>query len=99
MVTVYLIVSESRRSHRSTRCRFSWDPWKFDFGEKFVTSTTSVLPSQRPRESPHHRRKFFATCGVWVSGVTRIHTWHYQTSVDFDEYWLSLSNLRKRTLC
>ena len=30
--------------------------WKPNFGEKFVTSTTSVLPSQRPRESPNRCR-------------------------------------------
>ena len=30
---------------------------------KFVESTTSVLPSQCPRESPFHRRKLGSRCG------------------------------------
>ena len=33
-------------------------------GAKLVVSTTSVSPSQRPRESPSHSLTFFATCGV-----------------------------------
>ena len=40
------------RVQRSTRCRFSREPWKSVLGLKFVTSTTSVSPSQWPRESP-----------------------------------------------
>ena len=41
--------------------------------EKFVTSTTSVLPSHRPRESPHHWRTFDGRCGRSVIGITRCH--------------------------
>jgi hypothetical protein len=33
------------------------------FGVKFVVSTTSVLPSQRPRESPSHERIAGGRCG------------------------------------
>jgi len=42
----------STRVKRSTTCRFSRDPRKFVFSVKFVVSTTSVSPSQRPIESP-----------------------------------------------
>ena len=34
------------------------------FGEKFVTSTTSVLPSQCPRESPKRWRTDDERCGT-----------------------------------
>src|SRR5881628_3796045 len=71
IVTAYLIVSASTRIHCSTRCRFSRAPWKSDFGEKFVTSTTSVFPSQRPRESPHHWRMVEGRCGAIVIGILR----------------------------
>src|ERR1700680_3030577 len=71
IVTAYSIVSASRRVHRSTRCRCSWAPWKSDFGEKLVTSTTNVWPSQRPRESPHHWRMVAGTCGGVVIGILR----------------------------
>src|SRR5256885_16860099 len=65
------MVFESRRVHRSIRCKFSREPWKSVFGEKFVTSTTSVLPSQRPRESPHHWRLVAGRCGAIVFGKLR----------------------------
>src|SRR5882757_1560505 len=55
-VTAYSSVSDPVRVHRSTTCRFSRDPMKLVFRLKFVTSTTRVLPSQRPRESPYHWR-------------------------------------------
>src|SRR3954451_11506300 len=64
IVTAYSTVFGSRRVQRSTRCRFSREPRKLVFGEKFVTSITSVLPSQRPRESPHHWRTGAGRCGV-----------------------------------
>src|SRR5438128_11399748 len=73
IVTAYSIVLASRRVQRSTRCRFSCAPWKSDFGEKFVTSTTSVLPSQRPRESPHHWRMVGGRCAAVVIGMLRGH--------------------------
>src|SRR5882672_12608428 len=73
IVTAYSIVFASRRVHRSTRCRFSWDPWKYVLGLKLVTSTTSVLPSQRPRESPHHWRTCEGRCGFVVTGMMRCH--------------------------
>ena len=38
---------------------------------KFVVSTTSVLPSQRPRESPWSKRSFGPTCGLPSSGMIR----------------------------
>src|SRR5260221_10438404 len=44
------------QSHSDLVCRLLLEKkktWKSYFGEKFVTWTTSVLPSQRPRNSPH----------------------------------------------
>ena len=38
---------------------------------KFVTSTTSVFPSQRPRESPIHWRILESRCGRPSIGITR----------------------------
>ena len=39
---------------------------------KFVVSTTSVLPSQWPRESPFHCLMFLPTCGrAASSGISR----------------------------
>ena len=39
---------------------------------KLVVSTTSVLPSQWPRESPFHCRMFWPTCGRALSiGISR----------------------------
>src|SRR6185503_2189222 len=73
IVTAYSILSASRRVHRSTRCRFPCAPLKSDFGEKFVTSTTSVLPSQRPGEFPHHWRMVAGRCGAVVIGMMRDH--------------------------
>ena len=40
------------RRKRSTTCRFSLEPRKAVLSVKLVVSTTSVLPSQWPRESP-----------------------------------------------
>src|SRR2546422_2268855 len=73
IVTAYSIVFVSSRVHRSTRCRFSREPAKSLLGEKLVTSTTSVLPSQRPRESPHHCRTWDGRWGFVVIGLTRCH--------------------------
>ena len=38
---------------------------------KLVVSTTSVLPSQRPRETPIHWRIFSSGCGRPSSGTIR----------------------------
>src|SRR5262249_46633116 len=73
IVTTYSSVSGFRRVQRSTRCRFSRDPWKSVFGLKFVTSTTRVLLSHRPRESPHHCRTDEGRCGLPSTGITRCH--------------------------
>ena len=70
IVTAYSIVFASRRVQRSTRCKFSREPPKSVFGVKFVTSTTSVWPSQWPRESPHHRL-CAGRCGLPSTGDTR----------------------------
>jgi hypothetical protein len=56
MVTAYVIVSASTRVKRSMRCSVSRDPLKSVLSEKLVTSTTSVLPSHRPRGSPRYWR-------------------------------------------
>ena len=41
-------------------------------GEKLVVSTTSVFPSQRPRESPLHCRTPWGRCGRPSRGMTRV---------------------------
>src|SRR5438105_12980935 len=73
IVTAYSSVFASTRVQRSIRCRFSRAPRKLLFGEKFVTSTTSVLPSHRPRESPHHWRIGLGKCGVPFITMLRCH--------------------------
>src|ERR687889_723138 len=73
--TVYSMVSASRRVQRSVRCRFSCAPLKLDFGEKLVTSTTSVLPSHLARESPHHWRTVAGAWGALVMGTVRCQPW------------------------
>jgi hypothetical protein len=44
------------REKRSTTWRLSLDPRNRVLSVKFVVSTTSVSPSQRPTESPSHFR-------------------------------------------
>ena len=56
MVASYCRVLAETRVKRSTRCRSFDTPMKAVLGEKFVVSTTSVSPSQWPRESPIHCR-------------------------------------------
>src|SRR5712692_2422744 len=63
-VTAYSSVFGPVRVKRSTRCKFSRDPIVSVLGVKFVTSMTSVLPSQWPRESPHHWRMLDGRCGL-----------------------------------
>jgi hypothetical protein len=53
-VTSYFRVSSLTRVNRSVSRRFSRAALNSLFGEKFVVSTTSVSPSQRPRASPFH---------------------------------------------
>src|SRR2546426_2126365 len=71
IVTEYSIVSRPIGVHRSTRCSRSLEPRKSDFLLKLVTSTTSVEPSHRPRESPHHWRTLAGRCGAPVIGTLR----------------------------
>src|SRR5215208_496052 len=70
----YLIVVGLTSVKRSVIFRFSVDPWKLAAGVlslKFVVSTTSVLPSQRPRESPSQPRTLDGGCGRPFSGMIR----------------------------
>src|SRR5471030_2406137 len=80
IVTAYSSVFASRRVQRSTRCRFSREPRKLVFDEKFVTSTTNVLPSQCPRESPHHWRIGLGRCGLPFIATLRCHPWPWLVS-------------------
>src|SRR5437764_1252946 len=57
-VNSYLIVSASNRVNRSTSVVFAVDPVRLVSRRKVLVSTTSVAPSQRPRESPDHERIF-----------------------------------------
>src|SRR2546427_12747778 len=73
IVTTYSSVFGPVRVQRSTRCKFSRAPKKSVLGLKFVTSMTSVLPSQWPRESPHHWRTFEGRCGLPFITMLRCH--------------------------
>src|SRR5580698_108493 len=70
-VNSYSNVSGEVRVKRSVKCKFRSDPRKEYSSEKFVVSTTSVLPSQCPRESPIHWRILLATWGLPSSGMMR----------------------------
>ena len=59
------------RLNRSTSFMFGLDPRKFVLSVKFVVVTTSVLPSQRPRESPIHWRMAGDAWGRPSSGMMR----------------------------
>jgi 6-bladed beta-propeller protein len=70
-VSRYWIVSAATRVNRSTRWSWRVAPRKRRWSLKFVVSTTSVRPSQRPRESPSHRPMREPTCGRPLSGIMR----------------------------
>src|SRR6266851_551656 len=72
MVTSYARVLGPVRVQRSTRCKFSREPKKSVLGLKFVTSITSVLPSQWPRESPYHWRMLAGKCGLPFMTMLRL---------------------------
>ncbi len=64
IVNLYSIILESRRVKRSVmRKVLGLAPRKVAPGRKLVVCTTSVLPSQCPRESPCHRWTFCERCG------------------------------------
>src|SRR5216684_5423026 len=73
IVTLYSIVCGPVRVQRSIRCSLSVDPRKFVLPLKLVTSTTRVLPSQWPRESPHQSRIDEGRCGLPSTGMLRCH--------------------------
>src|SRR5215467_5291837 len=73
IVTSYARVIGPVRVHRSTRCKFSRDPKASVFGLKLVTSTTSVSPSQWPRESPYHWRMLGGKWGLPFMTMLRCH--------------------------
>src|SRR6185295_7898193 len=68
-VNSYFSVSASMRVKRSTTVVLAVDPCRLVFRRKLIVSTTSVLPSQRPRESPDHWRSF--VCGRPSVGMMR----------------------------
>src|SRR5438094_6413967 len=84
IVTTYSIVFGPVRVQRSTKCRFSRAPMKSDFGLKLVTSTTSVSPSHRPRESPKRCRIWLGRCGLPSMGTMRCHPCPCPTSYKID---------------
>src|SRR6476619_860467 len=70
----YLIVVGFTSVKRSVIFRSSVDPWKLVAGVlslKFVVCTTSVLPSQWPREMPIHPRTFDGGIGRPSNGMIR----------------------------
>src|SRR5436309_15624081 len=73
IVTTYSSVFGPVRVQRSTKCRFSRDPMKSALGLKLVTSTTSVSPSHRPRESPKRWRMLLGKCELPPTGIMRCH--------------------------
>src|SRR5438105_3510274 len=72
-VTTYSMVVGLVRVQRSMMCRFSRDPMNSFLPLKFVTSTTRVLPSQWPRESPHQKRTDDGRCALPSTGIVRCH--------------------------
>src|SRR5262245_19577842 len=74
MVYSYLIVVGFTSVNRSVIFRYSVDPWKLVAGVlslKFVVWTTSVFPSQWPREIPSHAWTFGGGIGRPSSGMIR----------------------------
>ena len=71
IVTSYCNTSGAMRVKRSTRCRPVDDPIMSLFEEKPIVSTTSVSPSQCPRELPSHCGMPDDRCGRPSSGITR----------------------------
>src|SRR6266576_3023152 len=74
IVYAYLIVVGLTSVNRSVIFRFSVDPWKLVAGVlslKFLVSTTSVLPSQCPREMPSHVRTLAGGNGRPSNGMIR----------------------------
>ena len=59
------------RVKRSVRIMFGPEPLKLVCGVKFVVSTTSESPSQRPRESPFQRRTLLGRWSPSSVGITR----------------------------
>src|SRR5438876_12396581 len=85
IVTTYSSVFGPVRVQRSTKWRFSRDPMKSALGLKLVTSTTSVSPSHRPRESPKRCRMELGRCVLPLTGITRGHPWPCPTSQKIDK--------------
>src|SRR5207245_11459436 len=75
IVTTYSSVFAPVRVQRSTKCRFSRDPMKSDLGLKLVTSTTSVSPSHRPRESLKLWRMLRGRCERPPTRMLRLLRW------------------------
>ena len=63
------------RVKRSTSFMFFVAYWNVEprpSSVKFVVSTTSVWPSQWPRESPSHWRTVDGRCGLLLIGMIRV---------------------------
>src|SRR5689334_13770167 len=74
IVYSYLMVVGFTSVNRSVIFRFSVEPWKLVAGVlslKFAVCTTSVFPSQRPREMPSQVRTFDGGMGRPSSGIIR----------------------------
>src|SRR6185503_5184344 len=71
IVTSYCNTSGAMRVKRSTRWSPVDDPIMSLFAEKPIVSTTSVSPSQCPRELPSHCKIDGDRCGCPSSGITR----------------------------
>src|SRR5437879_4756985 len=84
IVNLYSIVAASRRVKRSVIFKvLALAPWKVAPGRKLVVSTTSVLPSQWPRESPCHRRMFCERCGRPSNGMMRTSLFHSYSTMTY----------------
>src|SRR5579862_4268246 len=72
MVNLYSMVFRSVRAKYSVIFKvFGLAFWKVPPGRKLVVSTTSVSPSQWPRESPCHRWIFEDMCALPSRGMMR----------------------------
>src|ERR1700674_83499 len=73
IVNLYSIVLWSVRVKYSVIFKvLALAPWKVVPGRKLVVSTTSVLSSQWPRDSPCHRWMFSERCGRPSRGMMRV---------------------------
>src|SRR6202521_3274154 len=84
IVNLYSIVLWSLRVKYSVIFKvLALAPWKVAPGRKLVVSTTSVLPSQWPRESPCHGWILDERCGLPSRGMMRVSLFHSYSIITY----------------